>query len=115
MKAGEVAREPLMEAQDDGVDAVGIRLGANAQTQGPVSNGGGQYILVCGGTLLENGKAMAENSLIRVEAGEPAPVLQAGPDGADVLVMQFAGLRLVRARTCVVEPQRPCRPARRSV
>lgn len=89
MKAGEVAREPLMEAQDDGVDALGIRLGANAQTQGPVSSGGGQYILVCGGTLLENGKAMAENSLIRVEAGEPAPVLQAGPDGADVLVMQF--------------------------
>jgi hypothetical protein len=27
---------------------------------------------------------------MRVEAGEPAPLLQAGPDGAEVLVMQFA-------------------------
>jgi hypothetical protein len=89
MKAGAVAQEPLMEAQADGVDAVGIRMGASAQTPGPVSSGGGQYILVCAGTLLQDGKEMTADSLMRIEAGEPAPVLQAGPNGADVLVMQF--------------------------
>ncbi len=90
MKNGEVAQEPLMEPQADGVDAVGIRMGANAQAQAPTSAGGGQYILVCAGTLLQDGKEMTADSLMRVEAGEPAPLLQAGPDGAEVLVMQFA-------------------------
>ena len=28
-------------------------------------------------------------SLLLVEAGEPAPDLQAGPDGASVLILQF--------------------------
>jgi hypothetical protein len=90
LEDGEVVHEALMEPQADGVDAVGIRLGANAQAEGPASNGGGQYILVCGGTLLQDGKAMKADSLIRVEAGEPAAILQAGPEGADVLVMQFS-------------------------
>ena len=90
MKDGEVAQEPLMEAQPDGVDAVGIRMGGNAQAQAPVSVGGGQYILVCAGTLLQDGKEMTGDSLMRVEAGEPAPLLKAGANGADVLIMQFA-------------------------
>lgn len=90
VKPGEVAREPLMAPQDDGVDAIGLRLGAGAETECPASTGGGQYILVCAGTLLEDGKQLGPNSLIRVEAGEPAPRLCAGAEGADVLVMQFS-------------------------
>jgi hypothetical protein len=89
MKPGEVTTEPLMKPQDDGVDAIGLRLGAGADAETPASNGGGQYILVCGGTLLQDGKEMGADSLIRVDAGEAAPRLRAGAGGADVLGMQF--------------------------
>lgn len=87
---GHTEREALIEPQEDGVDAVGIRLGPNAETISEESAGGGQYILVCSGTLVANGKTFEANSLMHVEAGEPAPTLVAGNDGANVLVMQYA-------------------------
>lgn len=87
---GEIAREPLMAPQEDGVDAEGIRLGAHAQTEGLPNNGGGQYYLVCAGTLIADGKELTERSLIRTEPGEDTPVLKAGPSGANVLALQFS-------------------------
>jgi hypothetical protein len=86
----ESAREVLMEPQTDGVLAVGIRLGANARAEGLPSDGGGQYYLVCAGALVQDGKALPPQSLMRVEADESTPMLQAGPEGADVLAMQFS-------------------------
>ncbi|MGZ0190013.1 MAG: hypothetical protein ACKVH0_18750, partial [Alphaproteobacteria bacterium] len=44
---GTVVEEALMADQPDGVDAVGLRLGAGAESRGPDSTGGGQYYLVC--------------------------------------------------------------------
>ncbi len=87
---GEIARQPLMAPQDDGVDALGLRLGPRARAEGPPSDAGGQYYLVCGGTLERDGEDMARHSLIHVAPGEASPVLRAGPEGADVLVLQFA-------------------------
>jgi hypothetical protein len=87
---GDVARKGLMEPQDDGVHAEGIHLGPNASTPGIQSDAGGQYYLVCGGTLVEKGETLDELSLLHVKAGEETPVLTAGPDGATVLALQFS-------------------------
>lgn len=88
--AGIMVREALMESQDDGVDAVGLRLGAGAVTDGIPSDAGGQYYLVCEGEVAQDGKTLPRHSLIHVEPGETPPTLRAGPEGADVLVLQFA-------------------------
>ena len=39
-----VSVQPLMPAQQDGVQAVGITLGAGESAEGPASDGGGQYL-----------------------------------------------------------------------
>ena len=89
-KAGEIERIELMQPQEDGVNAIGIRLGANTRTVGMPSDAGGQYYLVCRGSLVQDGNEMKTDSMIRVETDEAAPTLEAGSDGADVLVLQFA-------------------------
>lgn len=88
--AGQVVREDLMAPQADGVNAVGLRLGAGATAGGLPSDAGGQYYLVCEGEVSQDGKALPRHSLIHVEPGEVPPVLTGGPAGADVLVLQFA-------------------------
>ncbi len=87
---GAVSREGLMADQADGVLAVGIRLGAGAATEGPASDAGGQYYLVCEGVVMLDGKLLGRRSLVHVSPGEAAPILCAGEAGADVLVVQFA-------------------------
>ena len=87
--AGDVIREDLMPREADGVAAVGIRLGANAHGQGLAAAGKGQFYLVCAGSVVAGGKVLAERSVIRVEADDPTLQLQAGPDGAQVLALQF--------------------------
>lgn len=87
---GAFERQPLTAAQPDGVMALGLRLGADACMTGPASDGGGQYYLVCGGALEQQGKRLGHLSLIHVAPGDTPPLLQAGADGADVLVLQFA-------------------------
>ena len=89
VKAKETVREELMQAQDDGVLAFGIRMGANAAVDGDSADHNGRYYLICSGSLIQDGKELPGNSLIRVDAGEPAPTLTAGSAGAEVLVMQF--------------------------
>jgi len=87
--AGKIEREDLMESQDDGVDAVGFRLGSNAVSDGLPTENGGQYYLVCGGALIQNGKELPADSVIRVDRGEDVLQMSAGPDGAEVLCLQF--------------------------
>lgn len=87
--AGAVERQALMEPQEDGVDALGLRLGPNAETDGPESGAGGQYYLVCRGSLHQEDRVLETASMIRIEPGETPPALRAGDDGADILVLQF--------------------------
>jgi len=89
VKAKETIREELMTPQDDGVWTVGIRMGAGATADGIVADHNGQYYLICSGSLIQDGKELPSNSLIRVDAGEAAPTLTAGSEGAEVLAMQF--------------------------
>ena len=79
-----------MAHEDDGVQALGIRLGAGALAEGPASDGGGQYYLVCEGEVMSGAATLPRRSIIHVGPGEAAPSLRAGAAGADVLVLQFA-------------------------
>ena len=87
---GDVEREPLMAAQDDGVAAMGLRLGPDTSTEGFASDGGGQYYVVCGGSVIQDGKELPPMSLLYVAPGEAAPILTAGADGAALLMAQFS-------------------------
>ena len=57
---------PLMPPQTDGVAAYGIMLGPSATGLGPASTGGGQYFIVCAGTLMHEKEVLTKNSLLRV-------------------------------------------------
>lgn len=87
---GACVREDLMAPQDDGVNAVGWRIGAGAEVVGLTSDAGGQYYLVCDGEVACDGKTLSAGSLVHVAPGEPAPRLVGGADGAHVLTLQFA-------------------------
>ena len=88
--AGQSFCEVLMEGQVDGVDAIGIRLGSNAVADGLQNDGGGQYYLVCAGSVVVDGKPLPKNSVIRIDPGEATPVFRSGDEGANVLALQFA-------------------------
>jgi len=88
--AGQVEHQPMIENQTDGVAAVGLRLGPGAKTGGPRSDAGGQYYLVCEGEVMQGEKVLPRHSLVYVAPGETAPAFDAGPEGADVLFLQFA-------------------------
>jgi hypothetical protein len=90
LAGGETKREDLMAPQEDGVDAVGIRLGPNSTSEGIPSDAGGQYYLVCEGSLVGLDGILPRHSLIHVEAGETPPTLRAGGEGAEVLMLQLA-------------------------
>lgn len=87
---GVTAREELMERQPDGVMAVGLRLGPAAASAGIPAEGKGQFYLVCAGSLIVDGRELPERSVVRIEPDEPSIVLEAGPEGAQVLGLQFA-------------------------
>lgn len=88
---GEVSREALMPPQADGVHAVGIRLGPDATAEGIPHEGKGQFYLVCTGALVADGRELPTHSVLRVEPGDQAITLVAGPEGAQVLALQFCG------------------------
>lgn len=87
--AGDSVREPLAADDTDGVKVVGLRLGANASASGEPTTAGGQYYLVCTGTLVHEGREYGSRTLINVAPGEATPVLKAGSQGAEILVMQL--------------------------
>lgn len=87
---GSVEREMLMAEQDDGVAAHALRLGPDTTAEGFVSDGGGQYYLVCRGSVMQDGKDFPPMSLLYVAPGEMTPTLRSGPEGADLLMVQFA-------------------------
>lgn len=87
--AGQHARETLLEDKTDNVLVIGLRMGAGAKAQGQTPTGGDQYYLVCTGSLAMNGKDLPPLTLMRVENTESTPELTAGPNGAEVLIMQL--------------------------
>jgi hypothetical protein len=78
-----------LQKSDDGLCMEGFRLAPNASTTPESSIGGCQFYLVCSGSLVHEGQTLPNQSLIYVEIGEDAPTLTAGPDGAEVMLLQF--------------------------
>lgn len=86
---GQSVRETLMAEDHDGMKAVGIRMGPNAHAKGEPALAGAQYCVVCSGAVVSDGKEYPRLALFLVDALEPAPAFQAGPQGANVLVLQL--------------------------
>ena len=87
-QSGEVTSRSLWGPAEDGLEVIGMRLGPGASANGVVP-AGGQYVIVCSGALLHEGRQFGANSLLFIGAGEPAPVFAAGPAGVALLVMQY--------------------------
>ena len=82
---------PLFEERD-GVGAYELRAAPNAPVPDPAQlpDRGAAYIVVFAGGVTAGGKEYGERSCLFVGAGEPAPAMVAGRDGAVVGFLQFA-------------------------
>lgn len=82
--------ETAIEPEDDGLAAWFLRAVPGAKTYAPSPvDGGGQYLIVARGTLLYEGAELPELSCAYVPADAEPMLLEAGPDGLEVLIAQF--------------------------
>ena len=80
----------VLAQEDDGLAAWCLRLGPNMRTHTPdPAYGGGQYLLVAGGTLWHDGAMLPRLSCLYVSADTGAFVLQSGTEGLEALLLQF--------------------------
>jgi non-homologous end joining protein Ku len=78
------------EGDDAGVYADLVSLPPNTQYHGADPNsGGGQVFLVLQGTLLHDRQALAAPASIALTRDEAAVTLSAGPDGLQMLALQY--------------------------
>lgn len=74
----------------DGLAAWMWRLGPDATVELPdPSTSGGQYLIVAGGTMLQDGRELDHLSTVFLSPEEPVYRVTAGPAGLDLLVLQF--------------------------
>lgn len=84
------ALETVIAPEDDGLAAWFLRVAPGATLQAPEpGQGGGQYVIVAGGTLLYDGVELPRLSCAYVSRHAGPMPLQAGPDGLEVLIAQF--------------------------
>ena len=82
--------QTIMPLEDDGLAAYLLRLGANETSDAPdPAGGGGQYHVVVGGSMVDGDQALPRLSCHFVTADEAAVSVTAGPEGLDLLVLQF--------------------------
>jgi hypothetical protein len=82
--------ETVMAEEADGLAAWMLRLGPGATATLPsAAASGGQYLIVAGGTMTTEGRALDRLSTVFVTAEEAAFTVTAGSDGLDLLVLQF--------------------------
>lgn len=85
------ATQAVIEETKDGVGTWRYTVPPNGWVTGPEpAGGGGQFWLVAAGSACISGGALLPvQSLVFVAPDDPAARLQAGPDGADLMCMQF--------------------------
>lgn len=84
------ALDALIEPEPDGLQAHVLSLGANRTVELPdPANGGGQYLVVINGALAEDGQSFDRLSCFFVPRDEPSFRATAGPDGLEMLLLQF--------------------------
>ena len=79
----------VLEPQNDGIAAWMLRVPAGGTSAPPVHPGGGRFLVVIGGVLELNGERLPRLSTAFVSAEESLPLLRAGNEGLEVLVLQF--------------------------
>lgn len=85
--------DTLMAPEADGLAAWIYRFGADGVVALPdPAVSGGQYLIVTDGTLVHDGRALPRLSTIYLTPEEAAITVTAGPDGLDLLVLQFPRL-----------------------
>lgn len=87
--ASRPAREELIAETEDGLASWRAALGPAEQVLSGVPAGSGQYCYVISGSVLAAGKELGPKSLAWLPPGSPADGAAAGPDGCDVLFLQF--------------------------
>lgn len=87
--AGAVETETLWGPAEDGLEVSAVRLGPGASAVSAATGCGAQYLLVCGGALIQEGKLLPANAVLLQEVGESPEPVTAGDEGAVVLVLKF--------------------------
>jgi hypothetical protein len=83
------AQDTLLEPHDDGLAVYVLRLAPNEQAPAPAPEGsGGQYQLTTRGSLVHEGRDLGPLALTFVAPDEES-VVEAGDEGAEVLILQF--------------------------
>ena len=82
--------ETIFEPEADGLAAWIWRVAPGAVAVLPAPEGsGGQYLIVAGGTMLDQGRTLDCLSTVFVTGDEAAFEARAGDDGLDLLVLQY--------------------------
>ena len=82
--------DAVFAPEADGLAAWLLRAVPGTSTQTPApEQGGGQYVLVAGGSLLHDGMTFPRLSCVYVSCDEGPLTLQAGSEGLEVLILQF--------------------------
>ena len=82
--------DSVLAQEEDGLAAWFLHLGPGMRTHAPDSaQGGGQYLLVAGGTLVHDGALWPRLSCLYISADTGPFVLQSGAEGLEILLLQF--------------------------
>lgn len=86
----EATESVLIPLEEAGLGAWHYRLppGATVSGTNPIT-GEGQHWVVIGGTLAYRGELLAKNTCVFVSTEEPPFIAQAGPDGLEILALQY--------------------------
>ena len=95
----------LIEPHADGLSMVRRSLAPHEVVSSRGARPAGQYGVVLAGALLHGGATYGQWSCWYTGEDEPAPLLEAGPEGADLIVLNFPDPRssLARARRAHTE------------
>ncbi len=85
--------ETVIAPEEDGLAAFMHRLAPGEHAEGPTPmDGGGQYCVVASGSLRHDGREFEPLSALFLSPEAEALRIEAGPQGLDLLVMQFPTL-----------------------
>ncbi|MBM3222273.1 MAG: pentapeptide repeat-containing protein [Candidatus Tectomicrobia bacterium] len=99
--------ESVLPHEDDGLGAWLMRLGPDMPLPGlATAPGGGQYLLVAGGTLVHGGMVLPRLSCLYVSADSSPLLLRSGADGLEVLLLQFPVMEAAQAQRETQPPKR---------
>lgn len=90
------ACEPVITPRPDGVGAWLLRVPAHSVAAAPgEGNGGGQFRLVIAGAMKTEGELLPRLGCAFTGPDESGREIAAGPEGVEVLVMQFSGTLVI--------------------